>query len=64
MKGVGFHKHSGKWKAHIWRNMKNEYVGSHETQDEAERAVMKARNHKARSKPSILVNPFAEIQHG
>lgn len=59
MKGVGFHKYSGKWKAHIWRDGKNEYVGSYDTEDEAERQAIKARNRSARRKPSALANPFA-----
>ena len=59
MKGVGYHKGARKWKAHIWRNNKNEYVGSYDTEDEAERAALKARNVSARKKPSVPANPFA-----
>lgn len=59
MKGVGYHKASRKWKAHIWRNNKNEYVGSYDTEGEAERAAVKAINRSARKKPSVPANPFA-----
>ena len=59
MKGVGYHKYSGKWKAQIWRNGKNEYIGSYDSEDEAERAVMRARGTPARKRPFTPANPFA-----
>ena len=59
MKGVGYHKASGKWKAHIYRNGKNEYIGSYDTEAEAERAAMRSQSTPARKKPSVPANPFA-----
>jgi HNH endonuclease/AP2 domain len=44
VKGVYLHKASGKWMARIWNNYKRMYIGTYDTLQEAERAIVSKRN--------------------